>query len=181
MKHHSSTFAIQERDELVLVAPTLTHLDIVNRCAKWLVSNHKCKFVLREYKMMMIDEEPDVLGFDAWGNSVLIEVKISRADFLRDKKKKHRWPLWGGTSGEPGGLGKRRFYACPDGLIKPDELPDGWGLIYVTDKKLFVVKEAIVRQKDEYNRGDEMMLILNAARRATGNEPIPELLKGALT
>lgn len=159
---------------------SLTHLDLVNRAAKWLISKHKCKWVLREYKMMMIDEEPDVIGWDSWGHSVLIEVKVSRADFLRDKKKAHRNPYWGGTSGEAGGLGQKRYFCCPLGLIGADELPEGWGLIYVDGKHLRAVKEAVAREKTAYNRGDEMMLLLNAARRATNNEPIPDLPKGGV-
>lgn len=35
-------------------------------------------------------EQPDVLGMDSWANSILIEVKVSRSDFLADKKKPWR-------------------------------------------------------------------------------------------
>jgi len=31
-------------------------------------------------------------------------------------------------------MGKFRFYLCPFGLIKIEELPSNWGLIYVDDK-----------------------------------------------
>lgn len=32
------------------------------------------------------------------------------------------------------GMGFQRFYCCPTNLIKVEELPAGWGLIYVNDK-----------------------------------------------
>ena len=54
----------------------------------------------------------------------MIEVKVSRADFLRDKKKLFRWD-------EDKGVGNFRYYCCPRQLIGPLEVPDGWGLIYV--------------------------------------------------
>lgn len=60
--------------------------------------------------------------------SFVIETKISRSDFLADFKKSHRQ--------EGCGIGNYRYYACPTGLIKPEELPPKWGLIYVdTEKK----------------------------------------------
>lgn len=73
------------------------------------------------------DERPDVIGFGCSGHSVLIEVKISRSDFLADRKKFFRiYP--------DRGMGSQRFYCCPTGLIKIQDLPTGWGLIYVNEK-----------------------------------------------
>ncbi len=31
-------------------------------------------------------------------------------------------------------MGNWRFFACPQGLIKKEELPEKWGLIYVKEK-----------------------------------------------
>jgi hypothetical protein len=44
---------------------------------------------------------------------------------LADKRKPHR-------SGDVLGLGRWRYYMCPQNLIKPEELPEKWGLLYVT-------------------------------------------------
>jgi len=74
----------------------------------------------------MGSEIPDVIAFRS-GETCLIECKASRGDFLADKKKRHRQV-------PEMGLGKFRFYMCPSGLIKPEELLEGWGLIYVGDK-----------------------------------------------
>lgn len=63
---------------------------------------------------------------DVWGwspnGSTLIEVKVSRSDFLADKKKPHRLL-------SNNGMGRHRYFLTPKGLISPDELPDGWGLL----------------------------------------------------
>lgn len=66
--------------------------------------------------------------------SVLVECKTSRADFKKDFSKSFRI--------EPEqGIGNWRYYMCPTDIIKVDEIPDKWGLIYVNEKrKLKVIK-----------------------------------------
>jgi hypothetical protein len=66
-------------------------------------------------------EQPDALGFRS-NCSAIVEVKVSRADFLADAKKPWR-------TGEAS-LGVYRFYLCPQGLIDAAELPPRWGLLY---------------------------------------------------
>lgn len=68
-------------------------------------------------------ERADAILFNS-SASFLIETKISRSDFLADAKKEFR-------KSPDKGIGIYRYYACPAGLIKPDELPPKWGLIYV--------------------------------------------------
>jgi hypothetical protein len=73
-------------------------------------------------------ERPDAIGFRS-NASCLIEVKVSRADFLVDTKKKFRK--------DPAmGIGDWRFYMCPPGLIRVEDLPEGWGLLYVVEGKV---------------------------------------------
>ena len=71
-------------------------------------------------------EQPDVIAFNSW-YSMLVECKVSRADFLRDFKKEFR-------KDPDRGMWTYRFYCCPKGLITIDELPDKWGLIYINEK-----------------------------------------------
>lgn len=59
--------------------------------------------------------------------SVMIEVKVSRADFLADKKKPERLH---------GGIGTYRFYLAPAGLIGVEDLPPGWGLLEYTGRSV---------------------------------------------
>ena len=100
----------------------LTHGDLVNIAEKWLLK--RCGFAFSELNTLSY-ETPDAIGFRQ-GGSILIECKTSRADFLSDKKKIFR-------ANPYMGVGLFRFYMCPDGLIKPTELPEKWGLLYVKE------------------------------------------------
>jgi hypothetical protein len=73
-------------------------------------------------------EQPDAIGFRS-NTSCLIEVKVSRADFLRDKLKTFR-------ANPELGVGSWRFYLCPPGIITIDDLPEGWGLLYAVEGKI---------------------------------------------
>lgn len=81
-----------------------------------------------------LDEQPDVFGWAYWA-TVLIEVKVSRSDFLTDAKKPFR-------KNPEDGVGAFRFYCCPAGLIQIDDLPKGWGLLWETDGKIEVKRTA---------------------------------------
>jgi len=56
----------------------------------------------------------------------VVECKVSRADFLKDRDKPHR------AAGC--GMGRFRYYLCPEGLISPDEILPGWGLVFTSRK-----------------------------------------------
>ena len=68
-------------------------------------------------------ELPDVIAFTS-RDSTVIECKVSRSDFLRDKNKPFRI-----NSNQ--GMGDSRYYCAPKDLIKPEELPQWWGLIEI--------------------------------------------------
>lgn len=76
-------------------------------------------------------EQADVVGFRSTC-SAIIEVKVSRGDFLADKNKPER-------QNDGAGLGVYRFYLCPTGLIKPDELPPKWGLLHSDGREVIEV------------------------------------------
>lgn len=79
-----------------------------------------------------ISEKPDALGINSGGESFLVEVKVSRSDFLADKKKPHR------TADKA--IGNYRAYLTPKGLLSPDEIPYGWQLWEVHGKTKPVIK-----------------------------------------
>lgn len=82
---------------------------------------------------------PDALTWVSPSRPVctLFEVKVSRSDYLADRKKPiHKCPLE-----YPGQL---RYYVTPPGMVKPDELPERWGLIEVGAKSTRVVRRASV-------------------------------------
>lgn len=101
----------------------MTHKQLVEIAYRWVLKNGSVGIAFKELKSLS-NEIPDVIGFGGW-HSILIECKVSRSDFLSDKKKPHRAK----------GMGDWRFYCCPKGLIKVSELPEKWGLIYVDEKR----------------------------------------------
>lgn len=65
--------------------------------------------------------------------STVIEVKTTHSDFINDKKKYARSEQAEKCKQQ---LGNYRYYLCPEGVIKPDELPEGWGLLTWNGKKI---------------------------------------------
>lgn len=69
-------------------------------------------------------EQCDVWGWNGYVTAV-IEVKTSHNDFLNDRKKECRQDEYRDMQ-----CGNYRWYLCPEGVIKPEEIPEGWGLLY---------------------------------------------------
>lgn len=100
----------------------MTHSDLVQIAYRW-VLRQGCVVAFKELVTIAM-ETPDVIGFGGPVPSVLIEVKVSRSDFKADAKKFHRiYPKEG--------MGSHRIYCAPEGLLKLEELPAGWGLLSV--------------------------------------------------
>lgn len=84
-------------------------------------------------------EIPDAIGWLRSGVSLLVECKASRGDFLSDAVKPSRRSAKSAGLAVPEpvvkgprkteGLGAYRFYFAPSGLLAPEELPEGWGLL----------------------------------------------------
>ena len=100
-------------------------------------------------------EKPDVLIFHGY-TSHLYEIKMSRADFRADRHKwaRTKWKpkgyfQWHHQEDKKGmkaiwtqyrpelyhiehpHIGAYRYFVCPSELLKPEEIPDGWGLYWV--------------------------------------------------
>ena len=81
----------------------------------------------------------------------VFESKTSRADFKADQKKWHRKPGRGMWSQDV----SDHWYVAPSGLIEPDELPDGWGLLVADENgRVSVTVRAEIRQitPESYDR-----------------------------
>lgn len=87
--------------------------------------------------------------FDAWAinlypsknhMTVVYEVKVSRSDFLHEMANP--------TKREQGLQHSNEFYfAVPSGLVKPEEVPEECGLLYVNDDlSIKTIKKAQYRQ-----------------------------------
>lgn len=140
--------------------PEITHAELVEVGAKWLF-NKGFKVVLKELSTMSL-EIPDCLGFNS-GHSFLLEAKASRSDFLADKKKWFR-------HNNARGVGMRRAYICPKGLIKPEELPPKWGLIYVNEKRKPREKVKSGTFEDRHLINEQLMLVSVVRRMIDGFE-----------
>lgn len=69
-----------------------THDQLVARGAVWLQSNRRCEPVL--HGLSSGPEIPDAIGWSSvWKHrgSIVLEVKVSRSDFIRDGRKVERW------------------------------------------------------------------------------------------
>lgn len=141
-------------NELDVVKADLTHKRLVKRAAAWLRNHHNCNVVLSELATQN-HETPDVLGFFGAGGSILIECKMSRSDFFADQQKSFR-------RDEESGMGDQRYFAAPKGLLKPEDLPAGWGLLEVTEHRIF---ETRVAEYKEANKRAEVKMLMSVLRR----------------
>ena len=76
------------------------------------------------------------MGLGAWNETSVIEVKTSHADFKADQKK---WARSDDAMNRGMQAGNYRWYLCPEGVIKKEELPDKWGLLYWDGKRIYPV------------------------------------------
>ena len=111
----------------------VSHRELCVIGGKWLRRGHRCVVVGVEPRSWKTSEHPDAIGWRADGWSVMIEVKVSRADFLADRHKAHR------GEGAEYAMGQERWYLTPKGLVQPSEVPEGWGLAEWTGQQVKVV------------------------------------------
>jgi hypothetical protein len=123
---------------------------------QWL-RRYRCGVVLSE-QACVSGEMPDAIGWKKACHSVLIESKVSRADFLADRSKLFRM--------KPEiGVGCERYYLAPRGLIRIEELPVGWGLLEVSGREMERVKVSAKNLRSAIGFQYEMNLLLASLRR----------------
>ena len=136
---------------------------------RWL--SRQCSVVLYEFATAA-DENPDVIGWASGADSVVIECKLTRSDFLRDATKAvRRHPR--------AGMGRRRYYLCPSDVIQVRDLPPKWGLLWATKGQVIVEREA--GGLPERNLVAEVRFLSSMLRRAQiriGARPLSEWLRG---
>lgn len=134
------------------------HTRLVARAVEWLRRRYKCGIILSE-QYCATGEVPDVIGWKGRCKSVLVECKVSRADFLADAAKPFRQ-----TTEE--GMGSQRFYMAPSGIIPADELPRHWGLLELRGREVrMTVKPGRVDLRSPTGLMKEMNLLLASLRR----------------
>jgi len=119
---------------------SFSHQELCSLAVTWLQrapgrSGPACQVAFSEAKGGWNGEIPDAIGFRTAAEdegSVVVEVKVSRGDFHADRAKAHR------KEGALG-MGLYRYYFAPEGIISPQELPQGWGLVEVSTKRVLRV------------------------------------------
>lgn len=134
----------------------MTHAQLVERAVQWLCG-YGCGVILSE-QACVNGEMPDAIGWKRASHSVLVECKISRADFLADRTKPFRVK-------PHRGLGCERFYLVPPGMVRIDELPPGWGLLEPGNRKVRLVSASARDLRSARGFRYEMNLLLASLRR----------------
>jgi hypothetical protein len=168
---------------------THSHKDLCTLAVGWLQRPHSrkgpgCTVAVAETANAISKEIPDAIGWRpfAYGRcgSVLVEVKVSRADFLADAAKPHR-------AAPDTGMGAYRYYLAPEGLIKPTELPPRWGLIEVNARGHLKVLagHVLLGYRDEdtwrhtFNQTAEVSLLALCLTRVGDAQKFQQMLRDA--
>jgi hypothetical protein len=134
----------------------MTHAVLVAMAERWL-RRARCGIVLSEQGCSS-REMPDAIGWKGKNHSIVVECKISRADFLADAAKPWR-------SDSAIALGCERYYAAPKAMLRPDEMPVGWGLLEAAGRELRAVKKSSRKLRQPEGLMNEMNLLLASLRR----------------
>jgi len=135
----------------------MTHRQLIRLAERWL-RQHGCWIVLSEQKADP-GEIPDAIGWSADCHSIVIECKVSKGDFLADQQKRARLK-------PENAMGSERLYLTPAGLLTPEMIPAGWGLLAAHRSGV----EVVVRPRGRARRQEagllsEMALLVASLRR----------------
>jgi hypothetical protein len=134
----------------------MTHAQLVEKAVRWL-RWYRCGVVLSE-QACVSGEMPDAIGWKQASHSVLVECKVTRADFLADRAKPFRQ--------KPGkGVGSERFYLTPPRFVKIEELPAGWGLLELRRGRVEMAHPSAKNLRSATGFRYEMNLLLASLRR----------------
>lgn len=147
----------------------MTHSDLIDVAVRWLRRRpHNCSVVFAELQVQSCIERPDAIGFGYGGGSILVECKVSRADFLKDRNKPHR----------AFGMGGRRWFLTTPGVVHDRcEVPFGWGVAEVRGerRRVHVLLDAeIVDPKTRDHRAEAALLTAAVWRHEHGVQWFPE-------
>jgi hypothetical protein len=149
----------------------MTHAQLVQKAVAWL-RRYRCGVVLSE-QACVSGEMPDAIGWKKACHSVVVECKISRSDYLADRGKPSR-------QRPETGMGAERFYLLPAGLLRPEELLAGWGLLECDKGKVNLIRRSVKNFRSEAGFHYEMNLLLASLRRVEiriAPQTITEFLK----
>ena len=115
----------------------------------------------------------DAVAVGIWpstGHEIVgIEIKVSRSDWLRELQQPQK-------AQELMRFCSRWYLACPEKMVKPDELPATWGMLALTDGGRFKVTTAARQIEPEPLTAGFMMAVLRQAN-AVDMELVGRLVK----
>lgn len=130
---------------------TMTPHDyLVHRAARWLRGTRKCAVVATEKSPPQIMVIPDAIGWTRDGYSVVVECKVSREDYLADRRKISR------KAGIL--LGDERWYLAPPGVLGASDMEPGVGLLELGSHSLRKIVKATCRGRSIAERAETIML-----------------------
>lgn len=145
------------------------HYQLCLEGAKWLKRKKNHEHFETPWKYIAVElcvygcENPDIWASNGW-STIVVEVKTRRSDFKNDEKKK-----WGQKGNEECIAGNYRYYLAPKGLLKPEDLSEGIGLLEYNDG----IIERVIKAKryKRYNHAD-MIIMSSILRREKFKEGI---------
>jgi hypothetical protein len=161
--YHRHFFTTQVTSQLLCGAlfitynQCMTHAQLVKLAELWL-RRYGCHIVLTE-QTADSGEVPDAIGWKGKNRSIVLECKVSRSDFLADRHKAARRE-------DDRSMGCEKYYLVPRGLLRPDELVPGWGLLEASRSQVTMTLKAPARsQRGMAGVLAEMELLLASLRR----------------
>lgn len=96
-----------------------------------------------EEEVTLAGRRLDVVAFNLWGarayRTVGFELKVSRGDWMRELADFQK-------SGEWTAVVDEFFVVAPGGIVRPEELPVGWGLLELRGSRMFTKAQPQVRR-----------------------------------
>jgi hypothetical protein len=151
------------------------HNSLASRLAKHLQSKSKMTWenilFTNPHKHLLESQwrqvRPDVYACEATlqaknARPEIYEVKVSRADFLADMAKP-------GKGAGYSDLAEAVYFCTPQGMVSPDEVPDGIGLVWETNSGTFIIKKRAKRRKGFQLHPDTLMTLV--IKRGSANQP----------
>lgn len=167
-----------------------THKQLCALAVKWLQrpasrSGPGCLVAVSESSNWLSGEIPDAIGWRPYQygitGSVVVEVKVNRADFLADASKPHRLEA-------ERGMGAYRYFFAPEGLIRIEELPAKWGLVEVNVRGhlkvraghvLLTYQESDTWRHGTFNEAAEIGVLSQCLNRVGDPQKVQDMLREA--
>ena len=131
----------------------LSHAELVERAAQWLMGRGRCGVVCTEWSGPRQADMPDAIGWSHAAACTVVECKTSMSDYYADSRKFiHCCPF-----------GHHRWYLCKPGVLR--SVREGWGLLWCYPSQVRIQVPAPLHVLDAEAVTRQSQYLFNAARR----------------